>query len=299
MTLVNAAPPLMRDEAPMHIGVYRLGERLGGGTTSAVYAAVHEITGQHVALKLLHVDLQDEPEARERFVREARVTAALQHRNIVRVVDVGAEAGRPFIAMERLEGLPLPAYLRSGQAATLEAKLALMVQLCDGLEAAHDHGIVHRDIKPSNLFVLHDGTLKILDFGLARLQASTLTANGQIVGTPDFMSPEQAAGRQVDLRADVFSAGAVSYLLVTGRSPFADTDLRKTITNLLNEAPAPIRESEAPVAIARVLSKSLAKNPDDRYASCAAMRTDLQHALDASGPALWKRIAAYVGMGRL
>lgn len=287
------------EEAPMQIGGYRLFERLGGGTTSAVYAAVHEATGQQIALKLLAADLQDEPEARERFVREARVTAELQHRNIVRVVDAGAEGDRLFIAMELLDGLPLPAFLRTEQAAIFEAKLALMLQLCDGLQAAHDRGIVHRDIKPGNLFVERDGTLKILDFGLARLKASTLTGHGQIVGTPDFMSPEQAEGRQVDQRADVFSAAAVCYLILTGRSPFGGIDLRKTLHALLNDPPESIKESEAPAAISRVLFKALAKRPDDRYPSCASMRSDLQNVLDADGPAVWKRIAAYVGMVRL
>jgi serine/threonine protein kinase len=289
----------LRDEPPVRIGGYVLGGRLGGGTTSAVYAARHEASGQQVAIKLIAADLQDEPETRERFVREARVTAELQHCNIVRVVDAGADQGRPFIAMERLEGLPLPAFLRTAEAAGIEAKLALMLQLCDGLQAAHDRGIVHRDIKPSNLFVTRDGTLKILDFGLARLHASTLTASGQILGTPDFMAPEQAEGRQVDARSDVFSAGAVCYLLLTGRSPFADTDLRKTLSALLNDDPEPIKETEAPAAIARVVARALAKRPDDRYPSCAAMRGQLQNVLDAGGPAVWKRIAAYVGMVRL
>lgn len=287
------------DDRPAVIGDYRLGARLGGGPTSAVYAAEHQTSGRRVALKLIAADLKDEPETRERFLREARVTAALSHPNIVRVIDAGTDEGRLFIVMERLEGLPLAEFLRGGDI-PLDVKLALMHQLCDGLQAAHDRGIVHRDIKPGNLFVEHDGTLKILDFGLARLQASTLTANGQIVGTPDFMSPEQAEGRQVDHRADLFSAGAVCYLILTGRSPFAAPDLRKTLTALLYDDPAPIKASDAPEAIARVLYRALAKNPDDRYPSGASMRADLQNVLDASDdPAVWKRIAAHVGMVRL
>lgn len=299
---MNASASLLSTSGnpPARVGPYRLLERLGGGTTSVVHAAVNEHTGQEVALKILATELEDEPETRERFVREARVTAELQHPNIVRVIDVGEADGRPFIAMERLDGMSLPDYLRTDEAASFNTKVALMVQLCNGLQAAHDHAIVHRDIKPSNLFVERGGTLKILDFGLARLQASTLTASGQIVGTPDFMSPEQAAGRQVDQRADVFSAAAVSYLILTGRSPFAASDLRKTLNALLNDAPAPIKESEAPAAISRVLYKALAKNPDDRYSSCSSMRADLQNVLDVpSGAAVWKRIAAFVGVVRL
>ena len=280
------------------LGPYRLGARLGGGTTSVVHAAVHTGTGQAVALKRLAADLHDEPEALERFLREARVTSALIHPNIVRVVEVGNVDGQPFIAMERLDGLPLGEYLRTGRAATLEAKVALMLQLLRGLQAAHDHGIVHRDIKPSNLFVTEDGTLKILDFGLARLRASTLTANGQIVGTPDFMAPEQAAGQQVDHRADIFSSAAVCYYLLTGRSPFASTDLRKTLIALLHDAPLPITAHEAPAALAQVLMTALAKRPEDRYDTCSSMRAALQTALDVRDQPVWAHIAAPAGMVR-
>ena len=288
------------DEAPVRLGRYRLLERLGGGATSAVYSAVDDEAGVSVAIKMIAADLQDEPETRERFFREARVTAALRHPNVVRVIEVGDDAGRPYIAMELLQGMRLPAYLATEAAAPLAAKLSLLLQLCDGLQAAHDHGIVHRDVKPNNLFVERGGVLKILDFGLARLQASTLTASGQIVGTPDYMSPEQAAGLQVDHRSDIFSAAAVGYLIVTGRSPFASLDLRRTLTALLNDDPAPIREVEAPAALSLVLYRALAKDPQRRYDSCSAMRADLQNILDApGGSAVWKRIAAVVGMVRL
>src|SRR5262249_44194750 len=145
-------------------------------------------------------------------------------------------------------------------------------QLCQGLQAAHDAGIVHRDVKPSNLFVAHSGMLKILDFGLARLPASTPTPRGASVGTPHFLSPEQAPGRRVDQRSDIFSAAAVGYVMLTGRAPFAASTLRKTLDALLNESPRPITESEAPRAMSRVLYTALAKDPGDRYASCSAMR---------------------------
>ncbi len=261
--------------APGHVGPYRVVARIGGGPTSVVYSGVHLDTGLRVAVKMIATDLQDEPETRERFFREAAVMLELQHQNIVRVIEAGEDHGRPFIAMELLEGLPLGAYLRS-EPAPLHTKLALMMQLCSGLQAAHDRGVVHRDIKPTNLFVASDGCLKILDFGLARLRASTLTARGQIVGTPEFMSPEQAAGRQVDARSDLFSAAAVSYSMLTGRSPFAAADLPHTLHALLHEDPAPIAEALAPAALSRVLRKALSKVPDDRYPSCAEMRADLE-----------------------
>lgn len=293
-----ALPISTVDEMPAMVGRYRPFERLGGGTTSIVYAATEDGSPRVVALKMIAADLADERETRERFLREARVTANLRHPNIVSVLDVGEDNGRPFIVMERLRGVGLPVYLQSA-AITLDQRLDLMRQLCDGLQAAHDSGVIHRDIKPSNLFIEPDGRLKILDFGLARLQASTLTASGQIVGTPHFMSPEQAMGRQVDARSDIFSAGAVGYLIITGRLPFRAPDLRQTLHALLNDSPAPITEAEAPPAVAAILAKALAKAPDDRYASCAAMRADLQHPRGTlQTAAVWKRIASYVGVLR-
>jgi eukaryotic-like serine/threonine-protein kinase len=296
---VSPALPISAvDEMPAQVGRYHPFERLGGGTTSIVYAATEDGSPRAVALKMIVADLADEREARERFLREARVTANLRHPNIVSVLDVGEDDGRPFIVMERLRGVSLPAYLQSASI-SLDQRLDLMRQLCDGLQAAHESGVIHRDIKPSNLFIEPDRRLKILDFGLARLQASTLTASGQIVGTPHFMSPEQAMGRQVDARSDIFSAGAVGYLIITGRLPFSAPDLRQTLHALLNDAPAPITEAEAPAAVAAILAKALAKAPGDRYPSCAAMRTDLQYPRGTLQPAaVWKRIASYVGVLR-
>src|SRR5689334_9228705 len=183
------------------LGRYRLLQRIGGGATSLVFAAHDEATDRQVALKMIVADLEDEKETRERFYREAKVTAQLFHRNIVTVLDVGEDQGHPYIVMELLDGWPLGAYLEREPHHTLAANLDLIKQLYAGLEAAHERSVVHRDIKPSNLFVQRDGILKILDFGLARLHASTLTASGQILGTPDFMSPEQAAGEKVDARS--------------------------------------------------------------------------------------------------
>ena len=149
-------------------------------------------------------------------------------------------------------------------------------QVLEALDYSHSRGVVHRDIKPGNLFVEEDGNLKILDFGLARLQASTLTANGQIVGTPDFMSPEQAEGRIVDARSDIFSAAAVGYLIVTGRAPFASGDLRQTLQALLTTPPAPMTDADAPEPLRRVLLRGLAKDPQARYQSCSDMLAELQ-----------------------
>lgn len=291
--------PAPLDPAPPRLGCYRLLERLGGGTTSVVYAAHDEGAERDVAVKVIAADLAHEREARARFCREAMVTSEVRHRNIVAVLDIGEDQGRAYIVMERLRGLPLDDYLRLETAQSLAAKLDLMTQLYEGLDAAHRANVVHRDIKPSNLFVQDGGCLKVLDFGLARLQASTLTANGQIVGTPDFMAPEQAEGRRVDARSDIFSAAAVSYWMLSGRAPFAGATLQKTLMALLESSPTPLTDGEAPEPLWRLLAKALARNPDDRYQDAADVLNDLERiraALDH--PAVWRRLASYVGVVR-
>jgi serine/threonine-protein kinase len=258
------------------LGRYRLLERIGGGATSLVFAAHDEGQDRKVALKMIVADLEDEKETRERFYREAKVTSRLLHRNIVTVLDVGEDQGHPYIVMELLDGWPLGEYLSREGSRPLATNLDLIKQLYAGIQAAHECDVVHRDIKPSNLFVQRDGVLKILDFGLARLHASTLTALGQIVGTPDFMSPEQANGEKVDARADIFSAAAVSYLILTGRPPFTGPDLRRTLDALLNQDPAPMTDAEAPALLREVLNKALAKDPARRFQSSAEMLLALE-----------------------
>ena len=143
-----------------------------------------------------------------------------------------------------------------------------MVQVCEGLQAAHSHGVIHRDIKPSNLFVQDDGTLKILDFGVARLASSSLTLSGLMVGTPEYMSPEQALGNPVDARSDLFAAAGVFYFMLTGRGPFSSHDLPKVLRAVLHDDPPPITDDQAPAPLRRIVMKALAKAPADRYQQC-------------------------------
>lgn len=280
--------PRSEAEVGSRIGRYRLIERIGGGVMTLVYTAHDEALDQRVALKFIAADLQDEPETRERFYREARITAALRHRNIVSVLDVGEDHGRPFIVMELLDGLSLSEYIGTKTPIDLHIVLDLIIQLHEGLQAAHEKGAVHRDVKPSNCFVQADGVLKILDFGLARLHASTLTAGGTVMGTPAFMSPEQAEGRQVDARSDLFSAAAVSYFMLAGRAPFAAPDLPRLLHALLHDAPPPITERRVPDELRDLLLKGLSKSPDDRYPHCAEVLTDLHD--------VRRRIAGLAGM---
>jgi serine/threonine protein kinase len=258
------------------IGRSRIVERIGKGAMGVVYAADDETMGRRVAVKVMMADLEDEPETRERFYREARVTGQLVHRNIVTVYDLGEDYGRPYIVMELLRGVPLGEYLQRPDARSLDTKIDLMLQICEGLQVAHERGVIHRDIKPNNLFVQLDGSLKILDFGVARLATSTLTANGFLVGTPEYMSPEQAMGRTVDARSDVFSAAAVCYFIVTGRPPFGSQDLPKVLNAVMFNPPAPFNEGEAPEALAEVLLKALEKDPARRHRSCSEMAAELE-----------------------
>ena len=261
---------------PRAIGRYRIAERIGRGAMGVVYSAIDEQLDRRVAVKLMLADFDSEPDMRERFYREARITGQLAHRNIVTVFDLGEERNRPFIVMELLDGLPLAEHLQAGGSRSIDDKIDIMMQVCEGLQNAHRCGVIHRDLKPSNLFVQRDGSVKILDFGVARLTASNLTASGFLVGTPEFMSPEQPQGRPVDARSDVYSAASVFYFLLAGRSPFGSRDLVAMLDAILNEDPAPLSSDEAPEPVTRVLMKALAKAPNDRYQQCAEMKADLE-----------------------
>lgn len=260
---------------PATIGRYRVTSRLGKGAMGIVYAAHDDQMGRDVAIKIMMADLEGEPETLARFLREAQITGKLLHRNIITVLDLGEEEGRPFIVMELLKGQTLGDYLKDTDKQSLEQKLDLMIQTCEGMSVAHAKGIVHRDLKPGNLFVLPDGGLKILDFGVARLLNSSITASGLIVGTPDYMSPEQARGRPVDARSDIFSAAAVFYFMLTGRKPFPGPDLPVVLEKVIKEDPLPIREHEGPETLARIVLRALSKDPAERYQKFADMAADL------------------------
>jgi serine/threonine protein kinase/tetratricopeptide (TPR) repeat protein len=258
---------------PDQIGRYRIVSRIGRGAMGVVYSAVDEMTERPVALKVLIADLESDPETRARFYREAQAAARLLHPNVITVYDAGDDLGRSFIAMQLLDGAPLPVYLKRPEAESLDRKLDLMIQVCEGLAAAHAEGIIHRDLKPNNLFVQSDGLLKILDFGVARLTDSSMTAAGTILGTPDYMSPEQARSTQVDVRSDIFSAGAVFYFMLAGRKPFPGPDLPAILRQLQFEEPAPLRG--VPPELVTIVTQAMAKNPDHRPGRVEQLLADL------------------------
>jgi len=271
----GAGPAAAARRMPAAIGAYRVVDRIGKGAMGIVYSAHDDRAGRPVAVKVMMTDLEGDSETRERFYREAKIAGRLQHRNLITVYDMGEEEGRLYMVMELLQGQTLADFLKRPDPVPLEQSVDMMMQMCEGLAVAHVHGIVHRDIKPGNLFIKTDGTLKILDFGVARLADSNMTASGFIVGTPDFMSPEQARGRDIDQRSDIFSTGAVFYYMLSGRKPFAATDLPAVLHKVENEDPAPLAEQEAPAGLSRIVSKALAKSVTRRHQELGELLAEL------------------------
>jgi tRNA A-37 threonylcarbamoyl transferase component Bud32 len=261
---------------PQTIGRYRIVSLLGEGAMGVVFCAQDDVMERRVAIKVMTADLEEDADTRARFYREARTAGQLRHPNIITIFDMGEQDGRPYIVMELFDGETLADHLKHRAALDAEPAIDLMIQICAGLDAAHARGIFHRDVKPGNLLVRGDGALKIVDFGIARLASSNMTVRGLIVGTPDYMSPEQARGHDVDQRSDIFSAGAVFYLMLTGRKPFAASDVPGVLTKVERQDPLPIRESEASPALARLVMKALAKDPAHRYQTCAQMAAELE-----------------------
>jgi eukaryotic-like serine/threonine-protein kinase len=282
-----------RPSRPERIGRYRIVDRIGRGAMGVVYSAQDELMGRDVAVKVMMTDLEGEPEIRARFMREAQISAKLAHRNIVTVFDIGEDNGRLFIVMELLRGETLDRSLKQ-RSFSIEEKVDLTLEVCEGLAVASAAGVCHRDVKPGNLFVQADGGLKILDFGIARLASSSMTASGFIVGTPDYMSPEQARGIAVDERSDIFSVGAVLYLMLTGRKPFVAPDLPAVLHKVVSEEPPPIEAKDAPPGLARIVFKALSKDPAARYQKFPEFSAELsrwRRRYDAETRALAERVA--------
>src|SRR5262245_10523458 len=270
------------------VGHYQLIKQIGAGGMGEVYLAQDSKLARKVALKLLRSQVVQDRQRLERFKQEARAASALNHPNILTIYEIGEEAERPFIATEFIEGETLRARIAHTHLAVNEA-LEVAVQVAAGLNAAHEAGIVHRDIKPENIMLRRDGYVKILDFGLAKLiepqaagpaySALVKTDEGVVMGTPRYMSPEQARGQKVDGRTDIFSLGAVLYEMLSGRAPFEGATPGDVIVSILEREPPPVsRYAEGiPAELERIVAKALRKNKDERYQNIKNLLLDLKN----------------------
>ncbi|WP_103532146.1 protein kinase [Streptomyces sp. SM11] len=277
-------------------GRYQLRDLLGEGGMASVYLAYDSALDRQVAIKTLHTELGREQSFRERFRREAQAVAKLQHTNIVSVFDTGEDelggALMPYIVMEYVEGQPLGSVLaadiRSHGAMPADKALKVTADVLAALETSHEMGLVHRDIKPGNVMMTKRGIVKVMDFGIARAMQSgvtSMTQTGMVVGTPQYLSPEQALGRGVDARSDLYSVGIMLFQLLTGRIPFdADSPLAIAYAHVQEDpvAPSSINRAVTP-AMDALVARALKKNPNERFPSAAAMHDEIARVLNASG----------------
>ncbi len=262
------------------VGRYEITGELGRGAMGVVYKALDPTIGRTVALKTMRLDVHglDAQEMVRRFQNEARAAGVLNHPNIVTIYDAGEEDGIFYIAMEFIEGTTLHEVLTEQRVLATDEVLQLTRQISRGLDYAHSNGIVHRDIKPANIMITGNGTVKIMDFGIAK-SGGQVTNTGQVLGTPNYMSPEQVKGRPLDGRSDLFSLGVILYEMLTGEKPFVGQNVTTIIYKIVNENPITPRDLDVTVhpGLSAIVTKALAKAPDDRYQTGADLVRDLEN----------------------
>jgi serine/threonine protein kinase len=291
------------DTAPQgKIGRYVIQGELGRGAMGVVYRAQDPAIGRTVAVKTIRIgQFNDEREIKhvqDRMMREAQAAGILSHPNIVTIYDIQHENDTAFIFMEYVDGDTLEKLLLSDTPIDQHFILRLLRQAAEALDYAHERGIVHRDVKPANIMVRRDGTAKIADFGIARMQSHSLTQTGQILGTPNYMSPEQISGKTVDGRADQYSLAVMLYEVLTGEKPFVADSLPTLLFRVVSEAPQPVPRLNPTLspAIDQALQRALAKNPEERFATCSEFIRALDHACQ-SAPG-WKTLVRGGGLSQ-
>jgi serine/threonine protein kinase len=254
------------------IGRYEIIGEVGKGAMGVVYRATDPNIGRTVAIKTLRIDIHgtENEEILGRFKNEARAAGMMNHANIITIYDAGEQEGMFYIAMEFIEGQTLQGLLKQAHALPVEKATHIVRQVCAGLDYAHARGIIHRDIKPANIMITGDGTVKIMDFGIAKSGGTGMTSTGQVVGTPNYMSPEQVKGKPLDGRTDLFSVGVVLYEMLTGSRPFDGENVTSIIYKIVHENPPTPREVVGlHPGLSAVVMKALAKDPDERFATGA------------------------------
>jgi serine/threonine-protein kinase len=264
-------------------GRYRLESKLGSGGMSTVYLARDETLERWIAAKVMHREISDDPAQLERFRREAKAVAGLSHPNVVSVIDAGEDAGHPYIVFEYVEGETLKQRIERHGRLPVDEAAAYAIEIGRGLAVAHTGNLVHRDVKPQNVLIDTEGRAKVTDFGIARsLDSAGLTATGRVLGTTDYVSPEQAMGHAVDARSDIYSLGVVLFEMLTGRPPFTAETLVGVAMKHVNEDMPDVqrRRPETSSALAAVVERSTVKDPKRRFPDMPAMLRDLESALE-------------------
>ncbi|MEU1023288.1 protein kinase, partial [Streptomyces sp. NPDC005904] len=284
---MSDAPELWGNGGLVGDGRYRLTHRLGRGGMAEVFAAEDVRLGRTVAVKLLRSDLAEDPVSKARFTREAQSVAGLNHHAVVAVYDSGEDVVGPsvvpYIVMEIVEGHTIRDLLLNAEAPGPEQALIIVSGVLEALAYSHQHGIVHRDIKPANVIITNTGAVKVMDFGIARAlhgAQSTMTQTGMVMGTPQYLSPEQALGKAVDHRSDLYATGCLLYELLALRPPFTgETPLSVVYQHVQDTAVPPSQVSDAPPELDGLVMRSLAKDPDDRFQTAEEMRGLVQYGL--------------------
>ncbi len=260
------------------IGKYVILEVIGRGGMGTVYRARDTVIGRDVAIKVIAEHVASHPNVKERLYQEATSAGRLSHEHIMTIFDVGEKDGQPYLVMELLDGIDLRSASDGGRRMSFDRKLEIALQICRGLAYAHARGVVHRDIKPENIRILSTGRLKILDFGIARIESETRTMTHSSIGTPRYMSPEQVRGKEIDHRTDIFSFGVVLYELLSGINPFDGTHVTAVIYKILHEEPEPVTvdDEELSADMQRIVARCLEKEVDERYPDFTTVIRDLE-----------------------